>query len=64
MPRPTLARGKGQAMIPAGDAVIVEVPCGSDHGEPRARVRPAVARDAAHGLVASVAAVRDYGFES
>jgi len=56
-------QGKTTHVIPAGDALIVELPGGGGWGDPREREREAVRADLAAGLVSAEAARRDYGWK-
>jgi N-methylhydantoinase B len=52
---------KGQVTIPAGDAVVVEMPGGGGYGDPRGRDPNSVVQDVAQGFVSLEAALHDYG---
>nr|MDJ0950209.1 hydantoinase B/oxoprolinase family protein [Alphaproteobacteria bacterium] len=54
-------RAKGRQPIPAGDAVVMEMPGGGGVGDPRTREPARVAEDVRNGLVSRQAARRDYG---
>ncbi|MBB5751626.1 hydantoinase B/oxoprolinase family protein [Prosthecomicrobium pneumaticum] len=55
--------GKGHQAIPAGRRLLLEMPGGGGHGDPRRRDRSRIAEDLADGLVSAEAAKTVYGFE-
>ena len=54
-------RAKGLQTVPAGDRLVMEVPGGGGHGDPKRRDPALVAADVADGLVSPEQARRDYG---
>ena len=52
---------KGLQELRAGDTLILDLPGGAGHGDPRERARPAVLADVRDGYVSAAAAERDYG---
>jgi N-methylhydantoinase B len=48
-------------MLKAGDRVRIRTGGGGGYGDPRRRVRAALARDVAEGYVSAEGATRDYG---
>lgn len=54
-------KGKGFQEVPPGDRLVVMTPGGAGIGDPAARDRAAVRRDAADGLVSADQAVAAYG---
>ena len=54
-------RAKGLQTVPAGDRLVMEVPGGGGHGDPKRRDPALVAADVADGLMSPEQARRDYG---
>ena len=54
-------KAKGRQTIPAGDALILEMPGGAGYGDPRLRDAAQVALDVRDGLISRESAERDYG---
>jgi N-methylhydantoinase B len=52
---------KGRHVVPAGDAVILEMPGGAGYGAPGERPLAAIEADLAAGYITREAAMRDYG---
>ena len=53
-------RPKGMQTVPAGDTLIIEMPGGAGHGDPRTRDVGRVAEDVRNGIVTPRSARRDY----
>jgi N-methylhydantoinase B len=51
----------GLQEIPEGDALVLELPGGAGHGDPRERDPRAIQQDIENGYVSSAAADCDYG---
>jgi N-methylhydantoinase B len=56
--------GMGLQEIPAGGVLVLELPGGAGHGEPRARDPEAIAEDIANGYVTAGVAARDYDYKA
>ncbi len=54
-------KAKGRQIVPAGDALILEMPGGAGYGDPRLRDAAQVALDVRDGLISRESAERDYG---
>jgi N-methylhydantoinase B len=54
-------RPKSTQTVPAGDTLIIEMPGGAGHGDPRTREVWRVAEDVRNGIVTPQSARRDYG---
>ena len=58
----TKLRGKGRQTVPPGRRLVLELPGGGGHGDPKKRVRDKVADDLRQGYLNEVDARRDYDF--
>jgi N-methylhydantoinase B len=58
----TIMRTKGRQFVPGGRRLILELPGGGGHGDPKSRDREAVRSDLADGYVSLKQAVDDYGY--
>lgn len=57
----TMLRAKGLQTVPAGDRLVMEVPGGGGHGDPRRRNPAHIAADIEAGLLSPERAKLDYG---
>lgn len=55
-------RGKGKQLVPAGDVLVVEMPGGGGHGDPKLRDPAAIAADVRNGFVSEAEARSLYGY--
>lgn len=58
----TIMRTKGRQFVPGGRRLVLELPGGGGHGDPKSRDRDAVRSDLADGYVSLKQAVDDYGY--
>ena len=58
----TKLRGKGRQTVPPGRRLVLELPGGGGHGDPKKRARDKVADDLRQGYLNEVDARRDYDF--
>jgi N-methylhydantoinase B len=58
----TVLRGKGLQFVGAGQRLVLELPGGGGHGDPRRRDAAAVESDVANGNISAVQAAAEYAW--